>query len=333
MKASWMLIPLLCLVPACSTAPNSPAAAAPAGWQAVLEHEVAEAQSLGDKEFVKKVQTGCLAEQRREGGRAGVSLVTVSDEFLANAKYAANARSVFEGASKYACIVGGKPDTAGEFPDCVAVGSSSRWCCSGTLIAYNAVLSAGHCEDCSQRVFFGNNVGGIGQTLRVIRNVPACEQCGAPDWAKDLRVLILEHDVTLVSPRSTATASMMQDPQTKFVRLAGFGATVSGGSYSGIKYKVDVPLVAKDCTSGGSQYGCHESEFVAGKPLLGQDSCNGDSGGPAYLKNGTDWFLIGATSRMTIKSTHDCGDGGIYVRVDEFNTWLHSIPDIHWADR
>jgi len=44
-------------------------------------------------------------------------------------------------------------------------------------------------------VFFGNNLR-IGQTLRVIRNVPACEQCGA-QTGKDLELLILEHDVTL----------------------------------------------------------------------------------------------------------------------------------------
>jgi len=52
----------------------------------------------------EKVQTGCLAEQgeKAEGGREPSH---GQRRVLTNAKYAANARSVFEGASKYACIV------------------------------------------------------------------------------------------------------------------------------------------------------------------------------------------------------------------------------------
>ena len=43
---------------------------------------------------------------------------------------------------------------------------------------------------------------------------------------------------------------------------------------------VDVPLASNDPKYGADA----ETEFVAGAPFLDRDSCNGDSGGPAYVR-------------------------------------------------
>jgi V8-like Glu-specific endopeptidase len=50
-------------------------------------------------------------------------------------------------------IVGGVPTA--DFPDCVAVGTETGWCCTGTLVARNVVVTAGHCVvgGCASRVF------------------------------------------------------------------------------------------------------------------------------------------------------------------------------------
>ena len=66
-----------------------------------------------------------------------------------------------------------------------------------------------------------------------------------------------------------------------------------------------------------------EYEFVAGRKALGRDSCNGDSGGPAYLQAGNDFVVAGLTSRATRAAVVNCGDGGIYVRPDQFIGWIN----------
>jgi secreted trypsin-like serine protease len=111
------------------------------------------------------------------------------------------------------------------------------------------------------------------------------------------------------------------------VRLAGFGNTdvFSGGGY-GRRRMVDVPLASSDPVFGADL----ETEFVAGAPFLDRDSCNGDSGGPAYLESDGVWYLAGATSRATASAIRPCGDGGIYTRVGVFEDWVRSVPGGHW---
>jgi hypothetical protein len=76
-----------------------------------------------------------------------------------------NDRLVIESSTR---MTGGM--TTNDFPDCVAVGTDRRFCCTGTLIAPSVVLTAAHCHAdhrCSQRVFVGNDVNGEGGVVAV----------------------------------------------------------------------------------------------------------------------------------------------------------------------
>jgi endonuclease G len=64
------------------------------------------------------------------------------------------------------------------------------------------------------------------------------------------------------------------------------------------------------------------SEWVAGRKHLGVDSCNGDSGGPAYIAAGGRFKVAGLTSRATREASVPCGDGGIYTRIDAHLDWI-----------
>jgi secreted trypsin-like serine protease len=117
-----------------------------------------------------------------------------------------------------------------------------------------------------------------------------------------------------------------------FVRAVGFGETEEGSF--GRKLYVDIPIASPDCggavnlTDGQhptdqSWYGCTPRfELVAGQSHLNRDTCHGDSGGPvfAHLEDGDNSYreyLVGITSRgVTSYGSRDCGDGGIYTRVD-----------------
>jgi endonuclease G len=55
-------------------------------------------------------------------------------------------------------------------------------------------------------------------------------------------------------------------------------------------------------------------EFTAGGG--GFDSCDGDSGGPAYILAGGGRKVAGLTSRPFRQFSNPCGEGGIYTRID-----------------
>jgi secreted trypsin-like serine protease len=213
-----------------------------------------------------------------------------------------------------------------DFPDCVAVGGESQWCCSGTLIASGAVLTAAHCvrEGCNKQVFFGQDVAhpSKGRIVKVLRAVIHDGYGNGP--FDDLAVLLLAKDIRDVRPRKIAPADLVMH-DTVSVRIAGFGATVTSGlSGYGQRREADLAVAAAD-----SRYGIRiGSEFVAGRPHLERDSCPGDSGGPAYtqLEDGA-WVVVGATSRATpgASPSRPCGDGGIYTFVPAYRDWLDRV--------
>ena len=108
------------------------------------------------------------------------------------------------------------------------------------------------------------------------------------DLKNDLSVLVLAEDAD-VTPRPLVGEGVLEDAHT--VRLAGYGNTDvdSMGGY-GIRRMVDVPLASNDPAFGADP----ETEFVAGAPFLDRDSCNGDSGGPAYVRSGDSWYRGGS---------------------------------------
>ncbi len=222
-------------------------------------------------------------------------------------------------------IVGGI--ATADYRDCVAIGSADDWCCTGTLVAPNVVVTAGHCHGgCSERVFVGDNV----EQLDAGTVIEVADAVRHPDYddaalTNDLTVLILAKDAD-VKPRPIAEDGALEAAQT--VRLAGYGNTDvdSMGGY-GLRRMVDVPLASNDPKFGADA----DTEFVAGAPFLDRDSCNGDSGGPAYVLSGDHWYLVGATSRATDSAIRRCGDGGIYTRVRAFDEWIRSIPGGHWS--
>ncbi len=82
-------------------------------------------------------------------------------------------------------------------------------------------------------------------------------------------------------------------------------------------------------------YGCDPGlELVAGDPLRKRDAGRGDGGGPLYVHAPDgEPRLAGVTSRGIDSATSMSGDGGIYVRVDRYRTWMESAlgASLAWA--
>jgi secreted trypsin-like serine protease len=308
--------------------------------RALVKKSIAHAEAVAgddDERFVRELRGEFFAKQKKATRALHVvsarsSLVgDPSVQIYDDPRFIANARDLARQTTAGARVIGGTTVKAKGFPDCVAVGSDTQWGCTGTLIGRNAVLTAGHCAQFATRVFFGNDVGKKGKVVGVK------ERFRHPQYHKsrhnDLMVLILEESVT-AAPRPIADPDLIDN--APHGRVVGFGSTDVNGMFGyGIKRQVDVPIASPSCSGSihgqddHAAYGCDLGvEIVAGKPLLERDSCNGDSGGPFYVAEGGSWLLAGATSRATDSAVSNCGDGGVYVRVDKYVNWIKSIPGI-----
>lgn len=230
-------------------------------------------------------------------------------------------------------IVGGVAVEEGEFPECCLIGNRNAngtisWFCTGVLVDSKTVLSAAHCINAEKSSFvvalnlesifkdIANNDTEIIDVRRVVVH---------PNYsthrlnANDMAVLILQEEAK-TKPVKVATSKQLKD--AKQVKLVGFGNNDMASTKGfGVKRKVDVDIVSLRRTEEDNlnqDEAQHEFdsdlEFVAGGN--GFDSCNGDSGGPAYIEIKGKRYVAGLTSRAAANYDNICGDGGVYTRVD-----------------
>ncbi len=244
----------------------------------------------------------------------------------------------------YDRIVGGESTAVGEFPECACIGNEvggqSRWFCSGVLVHPRVILTAAHCAPSIDQVYLGGRsinligVPGFGEVVEVERVIVHPDYHPDRVPSHDIAVLILAEEAQTIPVNIAPLADLQTEDSTL---LVGFGYDHPSAALGfGTKRKVNVPLTnleglsATDIATLESLHGFDgEYEFHAGRKFLGKDSCNGDSGGPTYIRQGNTgpFLLAGLTSRAAFSSEVNCGDGGIYTKVAPYLGWLHQITD------
>jgi secreted trypsin-like serine protease len=221
-------------------------------------------------------------------------------------------------------IVGGSAAASGEWPDAVAV-IGTNGSCTGTVIAPDAVLTAGHCAEIApQRIIAGTTDDSRGGTAVAVVATMAYPSFGD---TYDVAVLQLATPVPGVTPRTLASACTFDgfSPGAQ-VAVVGFGLTDDAATGANtLQREADIAVTDPTCTRSS---GCRPAiapggEFVAGGD--GVDSCNGDSGGPVYLATPRGEIAIGIVSRGVGGAATPCGGGGIYVRTDKIAGWLADV--------
>lgn len=231
-------------------------------------------------------------------------------------------------------IIGGRPVDAGAFPECCLIGNSSaqgylnNWFCTGTLIHPRAVITAEHCITRTHGALNPNSIAiGVDKESDVVpANIIRVRRI-VRHPSEDIALLLL-HKPADVTPIAMANPNEVSGADR--VELVGFGNSDPAGLIGfGIKRQVNVPMnvvrktPSEDLSDQERVLGFDSfTEFVAGRKGSGEDSCRGDSGGPAYVFVENERKLAGATSRATDEADDMCGDGGVYVRVDAVRDWI-----------
>ena len=234
-------------------------------------------------------------------------------------------------------VVGGQDASAGEYPSVAEITFGKSFLCTGTLIAPDYVLTAGHCGSITGAavsspaawpaaaidVRIGSVKPGQGELVPVQRVIVEPSYLVNPGY--DITLLQLSRNSTKTPTHvAGAGAGALWSPGT-LETIAGFGTTEEGGDTPDTLQEAHVPITT-DAYCGGAYDDFDAQTMVcAGYPQGGTDTCQGDSGGPLFGRTGTGALkVVGATSFG--EGCARPGKPGVYARVGDatLREWIRS---------
>lgn len=203
-----------------------------------------------------------------------------------------------------------------DYPAVGLIGDTSDDFCSGTLIAPQYVLTAGHCAEGVADTAGTFTIGGhTYHTEKVFVHPNYNSNAIGSDSANDIAIYKLSEPVVGIAPMPIFRGT----PQVgQLLTLVGFGGggtgtTGSNGDF-GIKRVGTTPI--DQVTAKLIEWNFDNNSESNTAP--------GDSGGPAFVTVGGVKFLAGVTSGGDAANA-GIGDHSFDTRVDAFASWIDSI--------
>ncbi|MFZ3228848.1 MAG: trypsin-like serine protease [Pseudobdellovibrio sp.] len=221
--------------------------------------------------------------------------------------------------------------------------------CTGSLIAANLVITAGHCVNVSHPtamlVFFTPNfqeaiirdqTGNFKYNPKLVRaglKVIRHEKYGDAS----IKETDAQHDVALIRLESAAPAefSLAQLAPSQLTTSLHAGSLVTLAGYGVSTYKAD-PKSGRPLASTGSGLLRKVDKIQVltvrpnGEEIMfdqsqGRGACHGDSGGPAYFTDAVSkkTFVIGVTSRDA-SPNRSCDSKTIYTGMMGYSDWINA---------
>ncbi|RHY47629.1 hypothetical protein DYB30_011293 [Aphanomyces astaci] len=213
-------------------------------------------------------------------------------------------------------IVGGQEAQFGRHRYVVGIKKSpvGRTFCGGSLIAPNVVLTAAHCLDgvvpsvvVGTHYLTGFRDGELATVTEKIKH---------PNGT-DVGILILDHDISITQPVAVSFEFVPADVLT-WVR--GWGNIWHNGPQSRVLKEVSVTTWNNTRASAALNRFGRVTDTMLGAGVEGENSCNGDSGGPLTIEENGTVRLVGVVSWG-----FECGVGdtpGIYERVSAARAFI-----------
>lgn len=202
------------------------------------------------------------------------------------------------------------------YPSVGLIGDTSGFHCTGTLIAPQYVLTAGHCAEgigaTAGRFKLGDTVYA---TTAVYIHPNYNGNAIGSDSANDIAIFKLDRPVTNVTPSPIYRGSPSVG---QLLTLVGFGGGGTG-------------TTGHDGSFGTKRVGTTPIDSVSSKLISWRFDNNtesntapGDSGGPAFVNVGGVNYVAGVTSGGD-RDDAAIGDNSFDTRVDAYATWIDSI--------
>jgi secreted trypsin-like serine protease len=251
----------------------------------------------------------------------------------------AHARPIIRARHNLAKILGGSTavgTSLGMVARVTYYDGSDNFLCSGTVVASNVVLTAGHCAV--------NETTGAVDTPGDYQVLTGSQSLSSPGKDSGVTQVIpypgfdqstLTGDAALLvlgTPTTASPVALASDPTDLSLYNAGTATVITGWGIDdsnndlpyALQYGFNVVQNAGYCAQNAADLGATfdplQQLCAVDAPTDADGTCNGDSGGPILATVGQTWVEIGLTS----SGASNCSTAlpGFFTRTDTIDNWI-----------